>query len=95
MSVVDFAEHKFRNQPHNQGPIRCMECGHEWVAVRPAATEPWWFECPSCQLEKGRPVGPFEKESSHWVCNCGNDLFFITPNGPYCPHCGIWFEAKD
>jgi hypothetical protein len=54
------------------------------------------MECPACGLEKGRPVGPFEKEGrAHWVCNCGNDLFYITPEGNYCPHCGVWFNQEE
>jgi len=24
-----------------------------------------------------------------WVCNCGGDLFFLTPDGAVCQQCGI------
>lgn len=95
-NVTDLAGRRLLRQAHTSGLVRCMECKHELVAVRPAPPEPWWMECPSCGLEKGRPVGPFEKEGrAHWVCNCGNDLFHLTPEGCYCPHCGVWFEPEE
>lgn len=86
MSVIDFAEEKLKRGPHVAGPCKCLECGHEWEAVRPLG-DCWWLECPSCGLEKGRPIGPYLRDAPHWLCNCGNDLFHITPNGAYCPHC--------
>jgi hypothetical protein len=93
-NVVSFADAKAAREPHYTGENRCLECGHEWVAVRPVATETWWLECPSCGLHKGRPIGPYKREMPHWTCNCGNDLFCITPHGPYCPHCGVWFTPN-
>ena len=94
-NVTDLADWKYAQQPHLEGSIKCMECGHEWRAVRPKANEPWWFECPSCGLEKGRPVGPYEFSGPTWVCKCGNDLFHLMPQGAYCPHCATWFMPED
>jgi hypothetical protein len=32
------------------------------------------------------PVDP----TPRWLCNCGNDVFFVTPYGVVCPHCGCY-----
>jgi len=34
-------------RPHVAGPVICLHCEHEWVAVRPVGTHP--MECPKCQ----------------------------------------------
>jgi hypothetical protein len=96
MSVIDIAEFKHSQKPHRSGRCRCLDCGHEWVAVRPASNPtPEWMECPACGLEKGRPIGPYERSGPHWVCDCGNDLFHIMPQGAYCPNCSTWFTPDD
>ena len=87
--VVSLAEHRF-NISHNRGKARCMHCSHEWEAVVPIGVLEC-FECPSCHLMRGMFRYPFVKEGQQvWVCNCGNDLFHMTPNGMYCPNCGDW-----
>ena len=63
------------------------ECRHEWQAVAPVGTT--WLECPACTLLTGRFVGPVHKEGLYWMCNCGNDLFYVTTTGGYCGVCGI------
>jgi hypothetical protein len=30
-----------------------------------------------------------QKNGEHWECKCGNALFFIRPQGVYCPNCGL------
>ncbi len=82
--VVELDSHR----PHNTGPAICIVCRHEWVAVAPAGTI--WFECPGCGVHQGRFLGPCQRSGLHWTCNCGSDVFHLTPRGPYCPHCGVW-----
>jgi hypothetical protein len=95
VAVIDFQAKKEARGAHLSGECRCMECHHEWVAVRPRGESPEWLECPACGLTKGRPQGPYWKEGADtWRCNCGNDLFQITPAGAYCPHCGEWFSPE-
>lgn len=51
--------------------------------------EPMWLECPKCGLEKGRLAGTVYRDEPHWHCDCGNELFYVTANGYYCPNCGL------
>lgn len=75
--------------PHLSGKAKCMQCKHEWVAVCPAGTD--WLECPKCHSMKGFMKYHCDRDdSAHWTCNCGNDLFFILPEGTLCPNCGTW-----
>lgn len=74
--------------PHLQGKARCVACKHEWQAVAPHGTT--WLECPECHIFRGRFVGQCERDEPHWHCNCGNDLFYATARGFYCPNCGEW-----
>lgn len=87
MTVVDLAEERARRGEHLTGPARCLSCRFEWVAVAPVGTV--ILECPECHLMRGRFVGEVLRDCLHWVCNCGNDLFLVTAEGFYCPHCGI------
>lgn len=85
--VVDLADR--RPDPHVAGPARCLACKHEWAAVAPTGT--LWLECPECSLLRGRFLWPVERSGlPHWVCGCGNDVFHVTPQGYYCPNCGVW-----
>lgn len=81
--VINLAD----NKPHISGEIKCFGCQHKWMAVSPIGTKE--FECPKCGTLKGRAI--FEcirKDFLHWTCDCGNDLFSITPKHIYCPNCG-------
>lgn len=69
------------------GEVLCVECKHRWIAEAPTGVE--WFECPQCHLMKGKFFYAIKNNTeSHWACNCGNDLFYITPDRIYCPKCG-------
>lgn len=81
--VVDLAEHR----PHSSGEATCLACKHEWVAVAPSGVV--WMECPACGLMRGRyKFHHCHVDKKHWTCNCGNDLFSLTPDFIYCPNCG-------
>lgn len=70
------------------GEAYCVCCQHKWVAVAPEGVT--FLECPSCHTEKGRFFYPvLIRDAAYWVCMCGNDLFFINPDGCYCPNCGV------
>lgn len=66
---------------------KCMSCKHEWQAEAPLGTV--WLDCPACTLNCGRFIGTVSYEGDHWHCNCGNNLFYITPTKTYCPCCGV------
>ncbi len=36
------------------GPVKCLACAHQWVAVRPADSEPP-YECSQCHTMEGQP----------------------------------------
>lgn len=83
--IIKFPEPE---KPHKTGKAVCLACGNEWVAVSPIGTV--WLECPECKTVKGLEKFTCVRETSHWECNCGNDLFHATPDGFYCPKCGAW-----
>lgn len=87
MSVVDLAAKRVEREPHLSGHARCLACGHRWAAVAPLGTV--WMECPECSLRRGRFVNEVVSGPQQWVCQCGNDLFHITPEYAYCPNCGM------
>ena len=82
--------------PHMTGDARCLACKHEWKAVSPIGT--LWLECPNCTAEMGRYMAPVHRAETiggdvvHLSCQCGNDLFFVTPTHIYCPVCGEVME---
>lgn len=77
--------------PHATGLARCLQCGHEWEETAPVGKQ--WFACPSCKLEKGCWVWPVLRGSVEFECNCGNRLFRINENGPYCSKCGNYYRG--
>lgn len=78
-----------KKERHLTGICRCINCTHEWVGVIPEGDDlNMWLECPSCGCHKGRMKGRMEVQAPHWHCNCGNDLFHVTPDWIYCPNCG-------
>lgn len=89
MAVIPF------NRPvpavqHGAGQAFCLGCGHEWTAVVPTGTIQ--LECPSCKAHKGRWRFEFSPAEGQMVreCNCGNQLFYLTPDGHMCANCGIY-----
>jgi hypothetical protein len=73
-------------KPHVSGMVKCLACNHLWVGVVTAGVI--WLECPSCKMLRGRLINHVERDVTHWVCKCGNDLFYCTNDGFYCPNCG-------
>lgn len=75
---------------HGCGEAHCIGCGHKWIAVAPVGTIR--FECPECKSMKGHWTFEFAPEVGALmrVCNCGNDLFRLTPDGHMCANCGTY-----
>jgi hypothetical protein len=71
------------------GEAICLGCKHQWVAVVPYNES--LFECPSCGVFKGVFKYGYSPHLA-WTCNCGNQLFYCTPDGNLCPNCGIYHE---
>ncbi len=86
--IISLEKYKEDSSPSSSGECKCLSCGNKWVGVTPIGVI--WMECPSCGLIRGRFIHHHERDGSKWVCNCGNDLFYITPKGCYCPNCGDW-----
>jgi len=68
-------------------PATCLHCGHEWED-QSFENEYSAAECPKCKRCSGIPKHLITPEEDWWHCNCGNDLFFVTRNGFFCPRCG-------
>lgn len=52
-----------------------------------------FFECKHCGHVKGALVFHYAPDENRWACNCGNDLFFVTKEGVFCPNCAAWQEG--
>lgn len=72
------------------GEAVCMQCNHKWVAVAEVGANR--FECPECHTMKGLWMFEFSPADGELVrtCNCGNQLFLLTPEGHLCPNCGTY-----
>lgn len=86
--VIDLTKTREENRPHLEGRAICGACKHEWHAVAPAGTTE--LECPKCFTM----MGLFKTDvTPHggviWQCKCGNDLFYLTPDGALCRRCGV------
>lgn len=93
MTVIDLAKAREERTPHGTGAARCLQCGHEWLATAPAGVV--WLECPECHTDKGTFKGNcYPHDGLIWVCNCGNELFLITPDGELCPICGVYVDGE-
>ncbi len=77
-------------EQHGAGEAFCVGCGHTWAAVAPTGTVN--LQCPACQSEKGRWKFEFAPSPGQMVreCGCGNQLFYLTPDGHLCANCGIY-----
>lgn len=80
-NVISLDEYK----PHISGEATCLTCGHEWMAVAPIGTVE--LECSECHTFKGVFVGMTAPDTV-WECNCGNQHFYIDPDGAMCAKCG-------
>jgi len=85
--------HKKDEGPHATGEAFCMHCKYEWVATAPIGLNER-FECPACTSHKGMFKYQFapSDDDELYECNCGNQLFYITPEGHLCANCGIYNE---
>jgi hypothetical protein len=92
MSVIPFKRPvpKDETEPHGSGEAFCIACSHTWQAVAPVGTVD--LECPSCHCHKGKWKFEFYPSESQLVrvCDCGNQLFYLTPDGHLCANCGIY-----
>ena len=70
------------------GEAFCLQCNYEWIAI--LNTGITQLQCPECKTMKGLLKFPFHvsKDELYRECNCGNYLFYITPEGHLCPNCG-------
>lgn len=77
-------------EQHGHGEAFCLQCRHEWQAVAPVGTTQ--LECPECHTMKGLFRFPFAPSVGQMVreCNCGNQLFYLTPDGHMCANCGTY-----
>lgn len=91
--VVDLGARRAERSPSLEGPAKCLDCQHRWIAVAPHDQERGelkWLECPACSLMRGRFIYDIALPEGwpRWVCNCGCDLMFIGDNWVRCGNCG-------
>lgn len=87
--IALFAEKPAANEddgPHIEGPAVCGACQNQWQAVAPVGTT--ILECPKCARLWGSFKHAIDPESA-WRCNCGEQLFWLTPTGAMCRRCGV------
>jgi len=79
-----------RPTPTAVGEAFCIGCDHVWTASAPVGTTQ--LECPNCKALKGH--FRFEHAPAEGTlvrqCNCGNQLFYLTPEGHLCANCGVY-----
>lgn len=75
-------------KPTAAGQAFCMACNHEWVCVAEVGTHR--LECPDCHRMTGMFKFEFAPPDDMLVmtCECGSQLFYMTPSGMLCPSCG-------
>jgi|GEM_PF-2168990 len=83
--IIDFTAARFG---WLAGPARCLSCHHEWAVAAPRGCHAQ-LECPACGLLKGELIGAVVPEGDRQTCACGNDIFFLTPDGAVCALCGL------
>ena len=83
-------------RPAMCGEAICTKCKHTWHAVIAENADTETMECPSCGFYHGTFRGPY-KPNIVFRCNCGSDLFYLSPDGHVCHACGTlswsWNEA--
>lgn len=82
--VICLDDHRSRDLV--SGEMVCRTCGDHWegrIEVGELAAT-----CPSCGANNSRPFHYVEPDEV-WYCACGETLFFLTPEGPVCPNCGL------
>lgn len=80
-NVINMNEHK----PRLSGEAKCLACGHHWEATSPLGVVD--LECPECGTFKGVYMSICIPEF-YLECDCGNEFFFVTPDGYLCAKCG-------
>ena len=72
------------------GEAFCIQCKHTWIATAPVGVVD--LECPECGTFKGKYKFEFHPAIGQLIrtCNCGNQLFYLTPDGHMCANCGIY-----
>lgn len=91
-AVLSLSDARQEREPHLSGLARCVACRHEWVAVAPVGAHE--LECPECTATKCYFMNSTMRGEQVWVCNCGCDVFRISPTvGPYCVHCATVSEG--
>lgn len=68
------------------GKAICMSCKHEEITVAPVGIID--MECSSCGSMKSRWKYEFRPDEDISTCNCGNQMFYMTRSGHFCPNCG-------
>ncbi len=88
--MSNIVEFKKKEQQLAGGEAFCLQCQHEWGAV--AETGTTHLECPECKTMKGLFKYPCYPPYGTliMVCNCGNDLFYLTKEGHLCANCGTY-----
>lgn len=88
--VIDLNQYKEDNTECITGTAMCVQCRHQWEAVQPVDGEKW-LECPSCKLMRGHFYYHVSAPGGEvYECQCGNQLFIVTPTGTWCPNCATY-----
>lgn len=87
-TVLPFARPE--REQHGFGEAFCLACNYTWVAVARTGTDA--LECQNCHRVTGHWKFEFYPAVGQQVreCPCGNQLFYLTPDGHLCASCGIY-----
>lgn len=87
MAIIDLQTAREHRTPHMRGTARCLGCQQAWEARVPVGVVQG-LECPACHCDKGVLLGLMEA-GTRFICHCGNDLYYVKPDGCECIHCGV------
>ena len=88
--IIPFNKSEQPKEPMATGEAFCIGCSYQWLAIAPLGTVQ--LECPACSSMKGIWKWPHKPAPGMLVreCNCGNQLFYLTPEGHCCANCGTY-----
>ena len=89
-SIVDLEAFRVQKAQTGVGQAFCIQCDHQWTATVPTGVVR--LECPKCHTLKGLLKFEYKPPTGQLVreCDCGNQLFYLTPEGHMCCNCGIY-----
>lgn len=90
--IISFEERWLERTEHTRGKVKCLNCKDEWNVI--ASVGACEFNCQKCNTMTGVYCTTISPETV-FECECGNDLYYIAPEGMFCAKCSIQLEIVE